>query len=89
MKHHLPSFEVHTIDVVEDIIRCTIILHNMGMEAHEIINLEIDDNEETNEVIAGRWVSPVWCGLVCLPDSSDLQDGGGSLVTLCEARAYM
>lgn len=77
-----------TVHTMEEVIRCTIILHNMCVEERETFNLPIEE-EEATDVLVGGGVPAMWCGLERVHGSNDVQAGAGSLVAICEARAFM
>ena len=80
-----------SVDTMEVIMRCAIILQNMCVEERESFGTDygIAANEQANEVIVGGAVWPMWCGLVRLHGASVIVPGASSLAALCEARAFM
>lgn len=78
-----------TVDIMADVMRCVIILHNMCVEERETFGLNIDEDDEMDEVIVGGGVPPMWGGLVRSHGSAEVSASSGSVGALCEARAFM
>lgn len=48
-----------------------------------------DTEDDIDNVLVGGGVSPMWCGLVRLHGSNDVQARPGCVAALCESRSYM
>lgn len=78
-----------TVDPMEKIMRSFIILHNMCVEKREALTIKVEEEKEFSEILVRGGVPAIWCGLLCLHESSDVQLVPECLAALYETRAFM
>ena len=76
-----------TIETMADVMRCSIILHNMCVEEREALGMDVDE-EENDYIVVGGGVPAMWCGLDRMNGTSTIATETGSLAALCEAREF-
>lgn len=78
-------------DSTENIISCTIILHNMCVKERKSLGAGIilEKGEDSEVVVIGGGVTAMWCSLVRLHNTTDVQPSVKSLSARCEGKAYM
>ena len=77
-----------SVEGMEDVMRCVIILDNMCVEEREVFGMEMDE-EEPRDVVVGGGVPAMWCGLARVNNARNVEAVAGSVAALCQARELM
>lgn len=78
-----------TVETMEEIMRCVIVPNKMCVEMREMLDMEVEKEEGFSGILVDGGLPSMWCGLVRLHGSSNVQVASGMLAALCEARVFM